>query len=126
MVYSQFVDHLVSRVADLSKSERFYTLLLGQPPHRTENSIMYQVGHTRVFFTLCDQLQPGPYAKEEVGLNHLALGARTLEELQAIQEQLGRAGIPNSGIKEDRYGQKEFIWLDDPDNMRVEFYLRPA
>ena len=87
---------------------------------------MYQVGRTRVFFTLCDQPQPGPYMKEEVGLNHLAFGVRTLEELQAIQEQLGRAGIPNSGIKKDRYGQKEFIWLDDPDNMRVEFYLRPA
>ncbi len=126
MVYPQFVDHLVFRVADLSKSERFYTLLLGQPPHRTEDSIMYQVGHTRVFFTLCEQPEPEPYAKEEVGLNHLAFGVRTLEELQAIQEQLGRAGIPNSGIKIDRYGQKEFIWLDDLDNMRVEFYLRPA
>jgi catechol-2,3-dioxygenase len=125
MMYPQFVDHLVFRVADLSKSERFYTMLLGQPPHRTEDSIMYQVGDTRLFFTRCEQPQPGPYDKEEVGLNHLAFGVRTLEELQVIQEQLGRAGIPNSGIKIDRYGQKEFIWLDDPDNMRIEFYLRP-
>src|SRR5215469_10129259 len=98
----------------------------GQPPHRTEDSIMYQVGHTRVFFTRCDQHQPGPYAKEEVGLNQLAFGVRTLEELQTIQERLGRAGISNSGIKKDRYRQKEFIWLDDPDKMRIEFYLRPA
>jgi glyoxylase I family protein len=126
MIYPQFVDHLVFRVADLSMTERFYTVLLGQPPHRTEDSIMYQVGCTRVFFTLCDQHQPGTYAKEEVGLNHLAFGVRTLEELQVIQEQLGRAGISNSGIKKDRYGQKEFIWLDDPDKMRIEFYLRPA
>jgi len=87
---------------------------------------MYQVGHTRVFFTRCDQHQPGPYAKEEVGLNQLAFGVRTLEELQTIQERLGRAGISNSGIKKDRYRQKEFIWLDDPDKMRIEFYLRPA
>jgi catechol-2,3-dioxygenase len=102
MIYPQFVDHLVFRVADLSMTGRFYTVLLGQPPHRTENSIMYQVGYTGVFFTRCDQHQPGPYAKEEVGLSHLAFGARTLEELQAIQEQLGRAGISNSGIKKDR------------------------
>ena len=126
MMYPQFVDHLVFRVADLSRSERFYTMLLGQPPHRTEDSVMYQVGHTRLFFTRCDQIQSGPYAKEEVGLNHLAFGVRTLEELQVIQAQLGRAGIPNSDIKKDRYGQKEFIWLDDPDGMRVEFYLRTA
>jgi glyoxylase I family protein len=125
MIYPQFVDHLVLRVADLTKRERFYTMLLGQSPHRTEDSIRYQLGHTRIFFSLCDRPQSAPYAKEDVGLNHLAFGVRTLEELQVIQEQLGRAGIPNSGIKKDRYGQKEFIWLDDPDNMRIEFYLRP-
>jgi glyoxylase I family protein len=125
MTYPQFVDHLVFRVADLSKTERFYTMLLGQPPHRTEDSIMYLVGHTRLFFTRCDQPQPGPYAKDEVGLNHFAFGVRALEELQAIQTQLSCAGIPNSGIKKDRYGQKDFIWLDDPDGMRIEFYLRP-
>lgn len=126
MIYPQFVDHLVFRVADLSMTERFYTVLLGQPPHRTEDSIMYQVGDTRVFFTLYDQHQPATYAKEKVGLNHLAFGVRTLEELQTIQEQLGRAGISNSGIKKDRYGEREFIWLDDPDKMRIEFYLRSA
>jgi hypothetical protein len=43
-----------------------------------------------------------------------------------IEAQLGSAGISHSGIKIDHYGQKEFIWLDDPDGMRVEFYLRPA
>jgi len=30
--------------------------------------------------------------------------------------------IAHSGI--DRYGLKEFLWLDDPDGMRIEFYLR--
>ena len=126
MIYPQFVDHLVFRVADLSVTERFYTVLLGLPPHRTEDSIMYQVGDTRVFFTPCDQHQPGTYEKEKVGLNHLAFGVRTLEELQTIQGQLESAGISNSGIKKDRYGNREFIWLDDPDKMRIEFYLRPA
>jgi glyoxylase I family protein len=81
MMYPQFVDHLVFRVADVSKSERFYTMLLGQPPHRTEDSIMYQVGDTRLFFTRCDQHSPGPYEKEQVGLNHLAFGVPTLQDL---------------------------------------------
>ena len=126
MIYPQFVDHLVFRVADLSKSERFYSMLFGQPPHRTEDTIIYKIGDTSLFFTRCEQPEPEPYEKEQVGLNHLAFGVRTLEELQIIQDQLSRAGILNSGIKIDRYGQKEFIWLDDPDNMRIEFYLRPA
>lgn len=50
----------------------------------------------------------------------------TYEELQSIQSQLDGSEIPSSWIKKDHYGQKEFIWLDDPDGMRVEFYLRPS
>jgi len=125
MINLKFVDHLVFRVAVLTKTEWFYTVLLGQSPDRTEDSIMFQVGDTRVFFTLCDRPQSAPHTKDEIGLNHLAFGVRTLEELHVIMDQLDRAGICNSGIKKDRYGQKEFIWLDDPDNMRIEFYLRP-
>lgn len=86
---------------------------------------MYKAGDTRLFFTRSDYRQPGPYEKEKVGLNHLAFGVRTLQELQMIQEQLDSIGISHSGIGQDRYGQKEFIWLDDPDGMRIEFYLRP-
>jgi glyoxylase I family protein len=55
----------------------------------------------------------------------LAFGERTTEELHTIQEQLSRNGIMHSGVKLDSYGLKEFIWLDDPDGMRIEFYLRP-
>lgn len=123
--YPQFVDHLVFRVTETVRTERFYTALLGPPSHRTEDSVMFQVGETRLFFTRSVQQPSGTYEKESVGLNHLAFGVRTLEELQTIQGQLDRAGIRHSGIKKDRYGQKDFIWLDDPDGMRVEFYLRP-
>ena len=125
MIYPTFVDHVVLRVAELDRTERFYTALLGQPPRRAEGSLMYQVGDTRLFFTVSNQRQQGPYEKEKVGLNHVAFGVRTLEELQTIHARLNSVGISNSGIKLDHYGQKEFIWLDDPDGMRIEFYLRP-
>jgi glyoxylase I family protein len=125
MIGPKFVDHLVFRVAELDRTERFYSALLGQSPERAESSLMYRVGDTRLFFTLADRPQPGVYEKEKVGLNHMAFGVRTLEELDAIRAQLDKTGIAHSGIKIDHYGQKEFIWLDDPDGMRVEFYLRP-
>jgi glyoxylase I family protein len=124
MRYPQFVDHVVFRVRELNTTERFYTALLGEPPHRTADSVMYEVGTTRLFFTLC-QDPPGVYDKEQIGLNHLAFGLRTLEELREIQTQLTRTGILHSGIAIDRYGGKEFLWLDDPDGIRLEFYLRP-
>jgi glyoxylase I family protein len=125
MTYPNFVDHLVFRVAEVGRTERFYTALLGQPLQRAEGSIMYQVGDTRLFFTRSDKHQAAPYEKEKVGLNHLAFGVHTLEELQAIRSQLDSLGVAHSGIERDKYGQREFIWLDDPDGMRIEFYMRP-
>ena len=123
--YPTFVDHVVLRVAKLDRTERFYTAVLGQLPCRAEDSLTYQIGDTLLFLTLSNQPQQEPYEKEKVGLNHIGFGVRTLGELQTIDARLRSVGIPNSGIKLDHYGKKEFIWLDDPDGMRIEFYLRP-
>lgn len=120
----KFVDHLVFRVNDLNRTERFYTALLDQSPDRGEGSIMYQVGNCRLFFTLSSRNDPAGFDKENIGLNHLAFGVRSLEELKSIQAQLDAARLKHSGIGKDRYGQKDFIWLDDPDGLRLEFYLR--
>ena len=124
MRHPQFVDHIVIRVADVGTTERFYTILLGEPSARTQDSITYQIGDTRLFFTRSDPHRGDAYDKEKVGLNHLAFGVKTLKELTEVRTQLDDAGITHSGIQKDRYGQNDFIWLDDPDGMRVEFYLR--
>lgn len=123
MISPSFVDHLVFRVTRLDRTEQFYTALLGQSPDKAEDSLMYRVGDSRLFFTPCvhhDKL----YDKESIGLNHIAFGVRTLDDLQAIKAQLDSSGISHSGIGLDRYGLKEYIWLDDPEGMRIEFYLR--
>jgi glyoxylase I family protein len=125
MICPKLVDHLVFRVAELDRTDRFYTALLGRAHERAEGSLMYKAGDTRLFFTLSDRPQQGTYQKEKVGLNHMAFGVRTLEELKTIGAQLDAAGISHRGIKLDHYGRKDFIWLDDPDGMRIEFYLRP-
>lgn len=124
MIYPGFVDHLVFRVSDLARTERFYTALLGEPAHRTEDSVMFIAGDTRLFFTLPGKPEPQRHDKENVGLNHVAFGVRTIEELRTVEAQLDAAGIAHSGIRIDRYGQREFIWMDDPDGIRLEFYLR--
>jgi len=126
MIRPLFVDHLVWRVRDLSETEKFYAAFLGTPHERAAESIMYQVGDTWLFFTRCTGNDAAAYDKEQVGLNHFTLGVRTLRDLENIQGQLDAAGIVHSGIQLDPYGTKEFIWMDDPDGLRVEFYLRPA
>jgi len=125
MIRPELIDHLVFRVSDLDRSELFYSALLGQPFYRAEDSLMYKVGETRLFFTSSDEPKAGIYDKEKVGLNHVAFGVRSLVELEALQTQLDSARISHSGIKLDQHGLKEFIWLDDPDGLRLEFYLRP-
>jgi catechol-2,3-dioxygenase len=125
MISPQFVDHLVFRVSDLDRTERFYAALLSQHPERAEDSVMFTVGNTLLFFTTAVKTPSDAYDKEKIGLNHIAFGIQTLTDLQALQKQLDAAGIAHSGITLDQYGLKEFIWLDDPDGLRIEFYLRP-
>jgi glyoxylase I family protein len=78
MIRPLFVDHLVWRVRDLSQTEKFYAGFLGTPHERAADSIMYQVGDTRMFFSVRGHV--AAYDKETIGLNHFALGVRTLEE----------------------------------------------
>jgi glyoxylase I family protein len=118
------VDHLVFRVAELERTEVFYNALLRQTPERADGSLMYRIGDTRLFFTVLEEgTAAAGHDKESVGLNHMAFGVRSLKSLQTIAARLNEAGIVNSGIVLDRYGARDFIWLDDPNGMRVEFYL---
>jgi glyoxylase I family protein len=122
MTSPSFVDHLVYRVAALGRTDRFYSVLLGDPAVSNADLVQYVVGDTRIFFTAASGF--GAHDKEAVGLNHLALGVRSLDQLKAIESKLTTAGIKHSGIKIESHGGKEYIWLDDPDGIRVEFYLR--
>jgi glyoxylase I family protein len=120
-----FVDHLVLIVKDLKKSEKFYSAFLGKPIHRDKYSVAYQIGNTKLFLGLpYRELKRKIFDKEELGLNHLAFGVRKLLELKTMEKILKKAGIKNSGIQIDKYGKKPFIWFDDPDGMRLEFYFR--
>jgi len=66
-----------------------------------------------------------PCDKERVGLNHIALGVRTIDDLRMAESQLNQASIAHSGIKTWQDGMTRYIWLDDPDGIRVEYWLRP-
>ena len=96
MIHPVFVDHLVFRVAELDRTERFYTAVLGHAPQKSLDSLMYTVGDTLLFFTLASD--ETPYDKEQIGLNHIAFGLRTIEELKELQVQLHGSGIAHSGI----------------------------
>ncbi len=119
----RFIDHIVIIVKDIEKTTEFYSKFLGEPDSKDAEQVMFRVGDTRLFFgppykeyERCD--------KDKYGLNHLAFNVKHKEELKELEIQLARAEIKNSGIRIDKWGQKEFIWFDDPDGYRLEFYCR--
>ncbi|HEY2580783.1 MAG TPA: VOC family protein [Mucilaginibacter sp.] len=120
----KFIDHIVIIVKNIPETKKFYNSFLGQPEHETDENLVYKVGDTRVFFVL----PKGVYEKtdkDKSGLNHVAFGVRSLEELKSNEEMLNKAFIHHSGIRTDKHGNKDYIWLDDPSDIRVEIYSRP-
>ena len=74
-----------------------------------------------------------PYAKlpkgdkfnpNRIGLEHIAIGVSELSILRKIENILNYVRIKHSGIHIDKHSKKEKIWLNDPDGIRVEFFIR--
>jgi glyoxylase I family protein len=119
-----FIDHIVIIVKDIKETEKFYSSFLGLPEYQAEETVVYKIGHTKVFFVL----PHGGFEKtnkDKGGLNHIVFGVRTLEELKSFEVLLNKTSIQHSGIKTDKYGNKEFVWFDDPGDIRVEIYCPP-
>lgn len=118
------IDHIVIIIKNLQETRKFYSSFLGEPILKNEENIAYKIGDTKIFFGL-------PYEefetrdKDKGGLNHIAFGVRSLEELKSFESILNENSIQNSGVKNDKYGNKEFIWFDDPNGNRLEIYCRP-
>ena len=122
-----YLDHVVLTIRDIKRTKEFYAKIFGEPDYQVDDGFMYYLGQTRLFFTL----PRGPQAANDrfdptrVGLEHIAVGVTTIDDLSAYATALDEAGIKHSGIHIDNHSNKEKIWLDDPDKIRVEFYLRP-
>ncbi len=119
------LDHIVLYVNSLKKATKFYTAFLGQPIHSSGDDVAWQIGEVKLFLAEKESSLPS-FDKKNVGLNHLALGVQSIDELRVYEKKLNIANIKHSGIQIDKYGGKEFIWFDDPDGIRLEFYLRES
>ncbi len=86
---------------------------------------MYSVGQTLLIFTQKDKNNPisEKFDTAVIGLEHLAFGLKDLKALQDVEKVLIESHIENSGIHVDKGSGKEKIGLNDPSNIRIEFYL---
>lgn len=117
------LDHIVLSVKDLKKSTKFYQKFLDNAAVSKED-VSWKVGETRLFLTSAYKKGAKQFDKHNFGLNHIAFGINGLAELRQIAAKLTKAGIKHSGIAHDKYTKKSFLWFDDPDKIRLEFYLR--
>lgn len=119
------IHHIVFTILDLNETEKFYTKIFGQSLYSNVNTAMYQVGQTMLIFTQKEEENhiDTKFNPSNIGLEHIAFGIRDLEDLQEVEKILIINNIQNSGIHIDKSSKKEKIWLNDPSNIRIEFYL---
>lgn len=117
------IHHIVFTILNVKETEKFYTAIFGPPLYFNANTVMYQVGHTMLIFIEKERQMKSTFDPANIGMDHVAFGLKDLSELEEVEEVLNEAGIEHSGIHIDRSSKKEKIWLNDPSNIRIEFYL---
>jgi catechol-2,3-dioxygenase len=120
-----FIDHLVLVVSDIGRTRGFYSKIFGEPSFQNERSVVYNIGRTRLFLVLPHgELPAGDvFSPNRIGLEHFAIGFGSVEELKEVEKVLNAGGIVHSGIHIDSNSKREKIWLDDPDKIRIEFFI---
>ncbi|SEA52373.1 VOC family protein [Pedobacter hartonius] len=119
------IHHIVLTVVDAAETEKFYTKIFGDPMYKNSQTSIYTVGTTKLI--LMEKTEKNPlrtkFDPKAIGLEHLAFGLKNLTDLEEVERVLNESHIANSGIHIDTSSKKEKIWLNDPSNIRIEFYL---
>ena len=61
-------------------------------------------------------------------INHLGVEVQTTEEVLTTEDRLTRADMATTGIDETQccYAEKTEVWVDGPDGVRWEWYVKHA
>ena len=128
MVRPKQLGHLVLRVRDTERSERFYADVLGL-------EVTARVGRSMVFMRASDEAShelalmsvgpdaPGP-EQGRVGLYHFAWQMESLDDVKKIFKELKEKGIDIAGTGD--HGISLGVYFFDPDGNEIEvFYELP-
>ena len=100
--------------------------------------------YSRLFDTVPSKVQPG-YANFAIvdpplklvlfenqgkggSINHLGVEVQPAEEVLTTEDRLSRADMVTTGIDETQccYAEKTEVWVDGPDGVRWEWYVKHA
>ena len=120
----QSLGHVVLRVTDLERSEKFYHEVLGLPVC----AHFHEQGYNMAFFTLgnhhdlaISEVKGGERSDDAPGLDHVAFCIGTkIEELKEAQAHLQKAGVALDPIDHE---VTKSLYFDDPDGNTIEVYV---
>ena len=127
MVKPKQLGHLVLRVRDLDRSERFYADVLGlQVPTRMPGAMVFltagEASHELALMSVGPDA-PGP-EQNRVGLYHFAWEMASFEDLKKLHRELRAKRVRIAGIGD--HGINILICFLDPDGNEIEaFYELP-
>ena len=123
--------HLGISVANLERSMRFYRDVVGAdllvgPNDGTSPSFIGRMAILSLggrIFDVCEHSRNEGERFDPVhtGLDHLALEAESLDELQAWATWLDTCGVARSAVREVADGRGQMFDFVDPDGIQIEF-----
>ncbi len=124
------ITHVAVTVSDLDVSEAWYTKVLGAAPVLDEDTgpfrhIVYAVGGTLFGLHGFPRLaSDAPFDEHRPGLDHIAFGCASRDELVEWAVRLDQLGIAHGEIIDAHYGSG--LSFRDPDNIALELFAPPA
>ena len=118
--------HVVVRVSDVERAERFYNGVLGLPVcARFDRGGMkmafFSLGNHHDFAVMQRPHGEPPPSEARVGLDHVAFKiGDTLDELREARAMLEAAGVTTTPIDHE---VTKSLYLSDPDGNGVELYV---
>jgi glyoxylase I family protein len=125
------ITHVALTVTDLDRSAVWYERLLGVEPVLDEDAggFYHKVYPLSGGMLLGLHLHPGgdngeQFSVTRPGLDHVAFGCASRDELTEWQARLEELGIAHDGIIDAAYGSG--LSFKDPDGTALEFFAPPA
>ena len=124
------ISHVAVTVTDLDVSEAWYTKVLGVTPILDEDTgpfrhIVFQLGNTLLGLHGFPRLVSyEPFDERRPGLDHVAFGVASRDELVEWAERLDALDVPYGEIVDAHYGSG--LAFRDPDNIQLELFAPPA
>lgn len=114
------LDHIALRASDLARSRHFYVDVLGLPLVLERPSLfIVRAGAELVGVLGSDPRAPAndAFSPFRIGLDHVALRARSEADLHATAAALTARGVPHTGVRINEVRGNAYLAFRDPDDI---------